>query len=396
MEYDLFVPHPVASYLESITGMARGLYPRAWTRPVPSTARWSPKRARQWHADLGWQMGCNYVPASAGNQLEMWQRETWAPDRIDEELGWAADLGMNSLRVFLHDLLFVHEGSAFLDRVDEFLSIANRHGISTMLVLFDGVWHPEPRLGPQGPPRPRTHNSMWVQGPGREILGDRSRWPELRPYVEAVVERFGGDRRVSVWDLFNEPDQTNAISYPRKEVSGKSALVNDLLGQIFDWCQAIDPDQPLTAGVYLGIDGSVERVNALSRTMLARSDVISFHSYSPRERLLGTIRHLQRYERPLLCTEWMARTLGSKVSLIDTLADENVSAWCWGLVDGRSQTRYSWTSWLKNADENAPWFHDLLHDDGRPYDEGEAEHLRAAAARMRGATGGTSNPMIPS
>jgi hypothetical protein len=327
-------------------------------------------------------MGCNFIPSTAGNQIEMWQAPTWTPEIIDRELGWAAGLGMNSVRVFLHNLL--HEDEAFLDRVDEFLAIAETHGIGTMLVLFDGVWNPAPHLGPQGDPIPRRHNSMWVQGPGASILRDRSRWPALRPYVEAVVERFGADPRVTVWDLFNEPDQTNAISYPREETSGKTRLANDLLGQIFDWCQAIDPDQPLTAGVFLGVAGSVERVSALNRTMLSRSDVISFHSYAPRRSLVGSINHLARYQRPLLCTEWMARTLGSTVSLIDDLADRNVNNWCWGLVDGRTQTRYSWTSWLKKTGEDAPWFHDLLRQDGRPYDESEAELLRAAAERMRG------------
>lgn len=377
------MPHPIVSYLTTIAGMARGAWPRAWTPPVRSTARWSPERARTWESEAGWMMGCNFVPSDAGSQLEMWQKETWNPELIEKELGWAASLGMNSVRVFLHDLLFADEGDAFLDRVDAFLDIADRQGISTMLVLFDGVWHPEPKLGPQGEPKPQKHNSMWVQGPGAQILRDRSRWPELRPYVESVVRRFGADRRVSVWDLFNEPDQTNAISYPRKEVDGKSGLVNELLGHVFDWCQAVDPAQPLTAGVYLGVDGSVERVSAVQRTMLARSDVISFHSYSREKQLRGTIDHLKRYERPLLCTEWMARTLGSPVRLIDTLAEERVSAWNWGLVDGRSQTRYSWTSWLKPPDEEAPWFHDLLHADGRPYDEREAEQMRAAAERMR-------------
>ena len=376
------MPHPLKSYLTTISGMARSNWPRAWTPPVPSTARWSAERARQWYAESGWRMGCNYAPASAGNQLEMWQAETWDPARIDQELGWAANLGMNSLRVFLHDLLFEQDQENFLARVDEFLGIADSHGIATMLVLFDGVWHPEPRLGPQGEPRPKTHNSMWLQSPGAAILRDRSRWPALRPYVEGVMERFGSDARVCTWDLFNEPDQTNAISYPRKEVDDKSDLCDELVSQVFDWSQAVDPDQPLTAGVYLGVDGAVERVNKLARTMLSRSDVISFHSYSPGRKLRGTIQHLQRYERPLLCTEWMARTLGSPVELIDLLAEENVSAWCWGLVDGRSQTRYSWTSWLREADENATWFHDLLHPDGSPYDEAEAERLRAAARRM--------------
>ncbi len=382
--YTDVMPHPVVSFATTLAGMARGAYPRRWTAPVPSIARWSIERARRWREDTGWLNGCNFVPSSAGNQLEMWQAETWDPKTIEREIGWAADLGMNSLRVFLHDLLYTAEGPAFLDRVDEFLTIADRYGLSTMLVLFDGVWNPEPVLGPQGEPTPRRHNALWVQGPGRAILGEPARWPELRPYVEAVVGRFKSDPRVAVWDLFNEPDQSNPFSYPRQELSGKTRLADGLLNQVFDWCQAIDPEQPLTAGIYLGVNGAAERVSRLNRTMLGRSDVISFHSYAPRNKLLGTIAYLERYERPLLCTEWMARTLGSSVSLIRDLADHDVDAWCWGLVDGRSQTRYSWTSWLRRpTDDSGPWFHDLLHADGRAYDEAEVALLRSVAASKK-------------
>ena len=367
--------------------MARGMYPRQWTRPVPSTARWSTARASRWQAETGWLNGCNFVPSTAGNQLEMWQAETWDPATIDREIGWAAGLGMNSLRVFLHDLLWASDGPAFLDRVATFLDIADSHGVSTMLVLFDGVWNPSPRLGPQKDPPPRVHNGMWVQGPGSAILSDPSRWPGLRPYVDAVLGRFGADPRVAVWDLFNEPDQTNAISYPRQEVAGKTRLANGLLSAIFDWCQEIDPDQPLTAGVFLGVSGAVERVSVLNRTMLGRSDVISFHSYASRRKLLGTIAHLSRYGRPLLCTEWMARTIGSPVALVEDLAAHDVHAWCWGLVDGRIQTRYSWTSWLRPPrDASGPWFHDLLHPDGRPYNAQEAKTLRAVAAAKQNPT----------
>ena len=371
------------SFAITLRGMLKGAYPRRLTDPLQSVARWSSNEANDWYSRTGWLMGCNFAPSTAGNQLEMWQVETWDPGTIDTELGWAADLGMNSVRVFLHDLMWAHEGEAFLDRVDEFLAIADSHGITTMLVLFDGVWHPNPKLGLQSDPKVGVHNSMWLQSPGAEILSDKSRWGDLKEYVQAVVGRFGSDGRVDVWDLFNEPDQTNAISYPSLEITNKTAVVDDLLNRIFDWCSELDPIQPLTAGVFLGINGAPEKVSKLNRTMLSRSDVISFHSYSAEKKLVGTIEHLAKYDRPLLCTEWMARTLGSPVQLIDVLADKKVSAWSWGLVDGRSQTKYSWTSWVKRPTEDSDkWFHDLLHPDGTPYRASEAQKLRATAQRM--------------
>ncbi len=321
-------------------------------------------------------MGCNFTPSTAGNQLELWQAETFDPDTIDRELGWAAELGFNSIRLFLHDLLWVVDGAAFLDRVDEVLAIADGHGIGVMPVLFDGVWHPNPRPGRQPDPRPGVHNSTWVQGPGAAVLADPSRWDDLRPYVEAVLGRFGADARIHAWDLFNEPDQRNAVSWSRLEIRHKTARADGLLDRIFDWCTAIDPDQPLTAGVFVGVSGAVERVSRINRTMLARSDVISFHSYAPRRRLQATIDRLSRYDRPLLCTEWLARSMGSTVDLIEVFEARRVGAYCWGLVDGRTQTKYPWTSWFRPGNEATPWFHELLHADGRPYDPEETALLR--------------------
>ncbi len=378
------VPHPLVALAAQGIDLAKGALPLRFSPPVPSTARWSAARAKAWQDDVGWLVGCNFTPSTAGNQLELWQADTFDPATIDRELGWAADLGFTSIRLFLHDLLFELDGDAFLDRIDRVLDLAAGHGIGVMPVLFDGVWHPHPRPGPQPEPRPGVHNSTWVQGPGAAVLADPRRWDSLRPYVEAVVGRFATDERVHAWDLFNEPDQRNSVSWGRYEIPHKTARADGLLNRVFDWCQAIDPTQPLTAGVFVGVSGAVERVSRINRTMLSRSDVISFHCYSPRPRLEATIDHLEGYGRPLLCTEWMARTIGSTVDLIDVFADRGVGAYCWGLVDGRTQTRFAWTSWVRPAAPDAPWFHELLHPDGTPYDEAEAARLRAAAARVRG------------
>jgi len=321
-------------------------------------------------------VGCNFVPSTAGNQLEMWQEATFDPNTIDRELEWAAALGFNTARVFLHDLLWSADGEAFLDRVDHVLSIAGRHDITLMPVLFDGVWHPEPRLGAQPDPRPGVHNSIWVQGPGRAVLADPTRWPELRPYLAALLTRFGSDDRVVAWDLFNEPDQRNVISWPRKEMPHKTSAADGLLNTVFDWAQVVDPVQPLTAGVFTGVSGAVERASRINRTMLGRSDIISFHSYAPRRRLERTIDHLRRYDRPLVCTEWLARSAGSSVDLLEVFGERHVGAYCWGLVDGRSQAKFPWTSWIRPTKSGGPWFHDLLHPDGSPYDDDEVEVIR--------------------
>ena len=229
-------------------------------------------------------MGCNFVPSTAGNQLEMFQRETFDPETIERELTWAAQLGFNSIRMFLHDLLWRHD-DGFLDRVEHVVDLADRVGIGVMPVLFDGVWNPIPRLGDQGRPRPGVHNSMWVQSPGAEAIGDRSRWPELREYVQAVIARFGDDARIQVWDLFNEPDNPNGFTYGSTELADKRAAVTPLVDAVFDWAIEADPPQPLTVGIWMGVHGRPERVSHLNQISIGRSDVLSFHSYRRREPL---------------------------------------------------------------------------------------------------------------
>ena len=166
--------------------------------------RWSTAQAAAWFKGQPWRKGANFLPSTAASQLEMFQPDTWDEPTIMRELGWAADLGFNVVRVFLHDMLWAAEGNRFLDRVDRFLTIATQLGIGTQLVLFDGCWEPVPKLGAQLDPRPHVHNSRWVQSPGREALEHlHEHESQLRAYVHAVVGRFARDARVVLWDVFN-------------------------------------------------------------------------------------------------------------------------------------------------------------------------------------------------
>ncbi len=367
----------IPEFVRDLTGSAaatRGFVPAAALR---DRARWTPVRALEWRDRVGWLVGCNFTPSTASNQLELWQAATFDPATIDRELGWAAGIGMNSIRLFLHDLLWEVDGERFLDRVDHVLDLAAGHGISVVPVLFDGIWDPEPRPGPQRSPRRGIHNSTWVQGPGAAVVADRSRWPSLRPYVEAVLGRFGGDPRVVMWDLFNEPDSPNP-AYRARDPRRKRRLVGDLLEYIWDVAVEVDPDQPLTVGVYLMCDQRYpERASRVARTALERSDVVTFHSYASDATLQRTIDGLAALGRPLVCTEWMGRPT-SPPAQIDVFRRNDVGCFTWGLVDGRSQTRFPWTSWLRRSDETTPWFHELLHADGTPYDPDEVAAFRRA------------------
>src|SRR5512146_2393779 len=153
------------------------------TVSTPHPQRWTATHANAWYKTQPWLVGSNYLPDNAGNELEMWQPETFSPDQIDKELGWAQSLGMNSMRVFLHDLLWKQDPAGFTQRIDTFLAIASKHHLRPIFVLFDSCWDPNPKLGPQRNPTPGVHNSVWVQSPGAAALQDPAQYPRLEEYV---------------------------------------------------------------------------------------------------------------------------------------------------------------------------------------------------------------------
>ncbi len=347
-------------------------------------ARWTAEEAGSWYAAQPWPAGANFVPSTAVNQLEMWQPDTYDEATIDRELGWAADLGFNTMRVFLHDLLWGADPDAFLERIDRFLDLADRHGIRVMLVLFDGVWNPFPVAGPQPEPTPHVHNSQWVQSPGAEILADPERHDELEPYVKGVIRRFRSDPRVLVWDLFNEPDNANVLSYASVELPSevKEPAAEALLRKAFEWARSVGPTQPITAGVWQDDWSDPDGLSSINELMLTESDVISFHTYGSPGEVRRLVADLKQYGRPLFCTEYMARTTGNTFqSILPFYAEEDVAAYNWGLVSGRTQTIYEWFSWFTMDPSDAdPWFHDIFHEDGTPYDVDEVELIRELTA----------------
>jgi hypothetical protein len=133
---------------------------------VNSRAQWTAEYANQWWQQRGWFAGCNFIPSTAVNVLEMWQSETFDPVTIDRELGYAAGTGFKVIRVFIHPLLWQQDPTNFKSRMEQFLTIADKHGIKTMFVMFDDCWNPEGHLGPQPSPIEGVHNSQWVQSPG--------------------------------------------------------------------------------------------------------------------------------------------------------------------------------------------------------------------------------------
>lgn len=342
-------------------------------------ARWSPEQATAWGRQHGWLVGCNFTPSTAINQLEMWQADSFDPTTLDRELGWAEQLGFNSVRVFLHHLPWQQDAVGFTRRMERFLTLADKHRIGVMFVLFDSCWDPNPQPGQQRAPRPHLHNSGWVQCPGREFMARPERLDELKPFVQGVVRQFRNDRRVQVWDLFNEPDNLNDSSYGSQEPPNKREAALALLQRAFVWAREMKPTQPLTSGVWVGNWPDPAKLSPTERVQLDESDVISFHSYGPLEEVKRCVQNLRRYQRPILCTEYMARPAGSSFDpILGFFKQEGVGAYNWGFVAGKTQTIYPWDSWKQTYTAEPPrWFHDIFRADGTPYDAKEVEYIRA-------------------
>lgn len=92
--------------------------------------------------------------------------------------------------------------------------------------------------------------------------------------------------------------------------------------------------------------GRSRRRSTISAIQLDNADVITFHSYAAPAEFEGRIAELAPLQRPILCTEYLARSQGSTVEGILPIAKRhNVGAFNWGLVAGKTQTYLPWDSW---------------------------------------------------
>ncbi len=341
-------------------------------------SRWTVEQAQACYAKQPWLVGCNFLPSSAVNQLEMFQADTYDPETIDKELGWAEALGFNTLRVYLHDLLWLDDKDGFIARLDDFLNICQRHNMRPLLVLFDDCHRPDPVSGPQLKPVWGVHNCGWAQSPGYKIMksfhegtvSDEER-ARLKDYVTGVLTQFKDDDRILMWDLYNEP--------------GNDA--NPLLLETWAWAESVRPSQPMTAC----IEGCMAPSNYM--TNLAHSDIITFHTYSA-EWLERTIVQHESINcgRPIVCTEYMAREFGTTFQFsLPIFKAHNVGCYNWGFVAGKSQTHFNWESVLKleerkeagqflETGEQPPepelWFHDIYRMDGTPFSQEEVDFIK--------------------
>ena len=362
----------------------------------PVEGRWPAEKANAWYAKLPWLVGCNYYPATAINQIEMWQASTFDPKTIDKELALAKSIGMNTLRVYLHDMVWADDEQGLYQRMDQFLDICKQHNIRPFFVFFDDCHYPDPVLGVQPLPVKGWHNSGWRNCPARDVAlrfangkATEAEIAQLKGYVQNTIRRFKDDDRVLFWELYNEPGRGNSETpqkpkYRPVQMREKS---NKLVYESWKWAREINSSQPISSCTR----GSVGLVNiAINR---ANSDIHSIHCYEPADELEKLIQEYKQDGRPVIMTEWLARTRGSTVAeCLPVMKKYNVGAICWGFVSGKSGTIWPWSSRQEDGKptsvaakrkageivqpgekfpEPEVWFHDLFRIDGTPYDPAE-------------------------
>ncbi|WP_321375995.1 cellulase family glycosylhydrolase [uncultured Draconibacterium sp.] len=323
-------------------------------------SQWTTDQANAWAEENGWLRGSNFNPSTAINQLETWQAETFDPETIDRELGWAEEIGMNCMRVYLHHVAWEVDKEGFKERMGKYLDIADSHGIKTIFVFFDDCWNATYQAGKQPEPKPGVHNSGWVRDPGDLLYEDDNLVNLLETYVKDVLTTFKDDNRIVIWDLYNEPGNSN---YGNRSMP--------LLKKVFKWAWEIRPSQPVSAGVWNA------SLTDLNRFQLANSDIITYHNYEGPEQHQAAIDTLKTRGLPMVCTEYMARRNNSLfTNIMPILVKENIGAINWGLVAGKSNTKYAWDEPIPDGSEPPLWFHEIFHPDGTPYSQEEVDLIK--------------------
>ena len=325
--------------------------------------RWSEEKANNWYKQFTWLNGINYIPSNAINYTEMWDKTSFSADVIEKELALAQSIGFNCVRVVLQYAVYEDDSEYFVRTLDKFLSICDKYGMKVMPSFFDdcafGV-NTDPTVGKQPEAIEGWYSWAWSPSPGHTKVVDEREHPKLEEYVKNIMTHFKNDKRIFVWDLYNEPNTPH----------GKYNI--PLVKKVFSWAREVSPDQPVTIGVWWP---DLEELNEI---IYANSDIITFHFYETREKTEARIKELKaQFNRPIICTEWMNRTAKSYVvEIMPLFKENNVGSMLWGLVNGKTQTHLSWGHRPEHLPYEGEWQHDLFHGDFTPYNQTEIEFIK--------------------
>ena len=348
--------------------------------------RWSEKKAWEWYNSHPWIRGCNYMSADSVNRIDQWQGLHFK-ERLkttEKELGVMRDLGFNSVRIILEFVVWEKEHDSFLERFEEYISLLDKYGISAMVVLANDCMPPKTELWKM-PDIGEQEYDWGYHGGRRHSQHGRHNSPAPHYYfddpvltekyfdmVKEIVTLYKDDPRILMWDLFNEPGNSN-----------RSGITIEPLKRMVKEVRAINPSQPLTIAAWCR-DANYEFSMPEDIFAIENSDIITYHNYGTYEEHIRIIKYLKQFNRPLINTEWLARCTGNTVfDNFPLFYLENIGCYNWGFVAGKYQTYEPYEAhwqWY-NDDKNAPidftkWFHDLYRPSLRPYDPRETELIK--------------------
>lgn len=323
---------------------------------------WTVEKANEWGEKSPWYCGMNYIPANAINYTAMWDKTSFSSDVIDNEMKLAKSIGMNCARVVFQYAVYAEDPAYFIRTFDRFLAICDKYSIKVMPCFFDdcafGV-NTDPVAGKQSEPLEGWYAWAWSPSPGYSMVIDERTHHKLEKYVKSIMTKFKNDKRIFVWDLYNEPTNT-----PMPERSFP------LLRKVFTWAREINPVQPVTTGMWNGNE-------ELNDFLAANSDIITFHCYASKEETHKAMMKYKEFGRPVICTEWMNRV--AKSTVLDILPDfkeTQVGCMLWGLVNGKTQTHLCWGHRPEHLPYTREWQHDIFKGDFTPYKVEEIELIK--------------------
>lgn len=325
-----------------------------------SSNSWLFENGEKFQSNLQWLVGCNYIPSTAVNVIEMWQDDTFEQtlQTTSIEMQSAQFIGFNSVRVFLNFILWQQDPVGFKHKIDRFIDAVILHEIRIIFVLFDDRFHGDPELGPQKPPIPGVYNSRWVQSPGQRQATNTTLYPDFKNYVQDILQYFKYDSRIIMWDLFNEPGNRHSVDE-----------ILPLLINIFTWAREVNATQPLTAGLFK----YDENFNKINEFQLNNSDIVTFHHYGNLSDFINLVKMIKSKigQKSLVCTEYMARQLDSLFEThLPYMKLNNIGALNWGLVSGKTQTIYPWWSKPHSLPPEI-WFQDIFQKNGGAFNDTE-------------------------
>lgn len=349
--------------------------------------RWSEERIWNWYNEMPWIRGCNFMSSDCANRIDQWQSYKFEErfETAKRELALAKETGFNSIRIIPEFFVWENEHDSFMENFERYIDAAWQNGISSMVVLGNDCMPPKEEalermhLGEQhvdwgyhGGRKVSQHGTF--DGAGYSVLDCPETAAKYYEYVREIVEKYKDDERIIIWDVFNEPGNSNRGSMSLPHIK-----------KFLEIIRGINPSQPLTIGIWSQFT-ELDKLMEIEKFGLENSDIITYHNYNHYENNVEEMMLLKKLGRPVINTEWLNRTGKNSVEeMFPLYCLEKIGCYNWGLVAGKYQTYEPWNSvwdayennveWAKNIDFTK-WVHDLYRPSLHPYNPREIEIIK--------------------